>query len=118
MTLTGTDEVGVFFKLTSLTFFYSFFQFFLDSLSGNSEYVLKICAGTTSQVDSSVIRWGDPSPERRVYLPQNNCKILYPDSGSSGDGGGVAELSAGMIIGAMCAIGFLVLACVGFVVWR
>lgn len=94
----------------------TFLQFFLDNLSGNAEYVLKICAGTTSQVDSSVIRWGDPSPERRVYLPQSNCKILYP--GLDNDGEGVAELSVGMIIGAMCAIGFLVLACVGFVVWR
>ena len=91
----------------------------MENLVGNAEYVLKICAGTTSQVDDTVIRWGDPSPERRVYLPQNNCKIHYPEAGGrpSGGGGG-GELSIGMIIGAMCAIGFLVLACVGFVVWR
>ena len=97
--------------------FYFSFQFFLRNLSGNAEYVLKICAGTTSQVDDKVIRWGDPSPERRVYLPENDCKAFYPPTPPINDGG-VAELSVGMIIGAMCAIGFLVLACVGFVVWR
>ena len=87
------------------------FQFLIKRLSGNIEYQLKICAGTISEASPNVTRWGLPSKERREYLPANDCKIdeIVPDG---------EELTAGMLAGAGCAIIFLILACVGFVVWR
>ena len=70
---------------------------------------MQICAGTKSLVNPEHTLWSEPSRERKVFLPELNC---FDASGQEG------ELSVGMVVGAVFAILFLMLACVGFVLWR
>ena len=56
-----------------------------------------------------MIRLGNMSEKVTVYLPKKSCD----DNRSV-----VQELSAGMIGGAICAVLFLLLAIIGFIVWR
>lgn len=85
-------------------------RFVIDKLAGNHEYVVKICAGTKSVSNPNKTWLGEPSGEVRVYLPEYKCQtdsLLIR-----------GELSAGMIVGAVCAVLFLCLAVIGFVIWR
>lgn len=82
--------------------------------------MIKIRAGTKSlsRPDDDPI-FGDPSNEVLLFLPLDNCQAeqsvtLQADSTNYFR----AELSAGMIVGAVCAVLFLLLAVIGFVVWR
>ena len=87
----------------------------LDDLRGDVHYVIKICAGTKSlsQPDEPPLL-GAASNEKIVFLPRENCEapVSWPTHYFQG------ELSAGMIAGAVCAVVFLLLAIIGFVVWR
>ncbi len=76
--------------------------------------MLKVCAGTKSLNSPNLPVWGEASSEREVFLPEFNC--LYDASAYAADRDG--ELSVGMVAGAICAVVFLLLACVGFVIWR
>ena len=93
-----------------------FFQFLIKELQGNQEYVIKICAGTKSLSKPNQTFLGNSSEERRIFLPKEKCQastsvnILGTDF--------QAELSAGMIVGAVGAVLFLLLAIIGFIVWR
>ena len=89
-----------------------FFQFLIKELQGNQEYVIKICAGTKSLSKPNQTFLGNSSEERRIFLPKEKCQasILGTDF--------QAELNAGMIVGALGAVLFLLLAIIGFIVWR
>ena len=84
----------------------------IDGLSNNKVYIVKVCAETESVSASGSTHVGEASQSEEVWLPADSCGsyILPPMDG--------AELSAGMIGGAVCAILFLLLAIIGFVVWR
>ena len=73
------------------------------------DYQVQVCAGTKSLSNSQMIRFGDESAKVTVYLPMKSCD----DNRRVGQ-----ELSAGMIGGAICAVLFLMLAIIGFIVWR
>ena len=90
------------------------FQFVIAKLEGNRDYVVKICAETQSLSNGTRTWVGQPSAEAVVYLPRANCQ----GSKEPLNGLNSSELSAGMIGGAVCAVIFLVIAVVGFVVWR
>ena len=91
----------------------------INNLEGNNEYVVKICAETQSLSNPKQTWSGDMSPEVRVFLPNTGCEGYRDLNGDRLPQGGVGgELSAGMIGGAVCAVLFLLLAVVGFVVWR
>lgn len=88
----------------------------LKNLEGNSHYIVKVCAGTKSLSSPHHPIWGEVSNEKEVYLPKGQCgQGKGSDFSGSEDAG---ELSIGMILGAVCAVLFLLLACVGFVMWR
>ena len=95
--------------------FLSVFQFLIKELQGNQEYVIKICAGTKSLSKPNETFLGNSSEERRIFLPEEKCQIstssIFPSDFQ-------AELNAGMIVGAVGAVLFLLLAIVGFIVWR
>ncbi|HIE82843.1 MAG TPA: hypothetical protein EYQ00_02905 [Dehalococcoidia bacterium] len=91
------------------------FQFVIEKLVGNRDYVIKICAGTKSLSTPERPLLGDPSSEERIFLPESKCNKVERILGTSYRGG---ELSAGMIVGAVCAVLFLLLAVIGFVIWR
>ena len=86
-----------------------FFQYVITALEGDIEYEVQICAGTKILSNSQMIRLGNMSEKVTVYLPKKSCD----DNRSV-----VQELSAGMIGGAICAVLFLLLAIIGFIVWR
>ena len=92
------------------------FQFLIKELQGNQEYVIKICAGTNSLSKPNQTFLGNSSDERRIFLPAEKCQ-LSTFKGILGTDF-QAELSAGMIVGAVGAVVFLLLAIVGFIVWR
>ena len=46
----------------------------LDNLTGNVEYVVKICAGTKSLSNPNKTWLGEPSIEKSVYLPEDKCE--------------------------------------------
>ncbi len=85
----------------------------LKNLEGRQRYTVKVCAATNSLANKPM--WGDDSEEREVFLPEADC--LVGDS-SFAESDESAELSVGMIVGAVSACIFLGLACVGFVIWR
>ena len=58
---------------------------------------------------------GDISEKARAYLPMNSC---VDNRAKSINRSAPQELSAGMIGGAICAVLFLLLAVIGFIVWR
>jgi hypothetical protein len=87
-------------------------QFVIDNLLGNSHYVVKISAGTKSLSIPEKTLLGESSEEKTIYLPAEKCKAGLFESEFRG------ELSAGMIVGAVCAVLFLFLAVIGFVIWR
>ena len=74
--------------------------------------MIKICAGTKSLSKPNQTFLGNSSEERRIFLPKEKCQasILGTDF--------QAELNAGMIVGAVGAVLFLLLAIIGFIVWR
>ena len=49
------------------------FQFVLDNLSGNADYVLRICAATKSLSNPNKTWLGEPSVEKLVFLPEDKC---------------------------------------------
>lgn len=93
----------------------SLLQFFIDKLEGRKTYIVKICAGTMSTSGSGKIWKGGFSDERTVYLPQSDC---LEEDGPLLDVAEPVELGAGVIAGAVCAVFFLLLSIVGFVLWR
>ena len=85
------------------------FQFVITGLEGDVDYEVQVCAGTKSLSNSQMVRLSNMSEKVTVYLPMKSCN----------DNRGVGqELSAGMIGGAICAVLFLMLAIIGFIVWR
>ena len=88
----------------------------IEELQGNRDYVIKVCAGTKSlsNPDDQPLL-GQPSVERAIYLPQEKCRRIARFNAEDYFDG---ELSAGMIIGAVCALLFLLVAVIGFVIWR
>lgn len=89
----------------------------IEKLRGNREYVIKICAGTKSIFKPDQPLLGDPSAEARIFLPEEECQMDSTTTFTSFQDF-QAELSAGMIVGAVCAVLFLLLAVIGFVIWR
>lgn len=94
-------------------------SFVIEKLVGAQNYVIKICAGTislSSGTGENKTIFGQPSLESSLYLPEEKCleQSFFPDAEDYFQG----ELSAGMIVGAVCAVLFLLLAVIGFVVWR
>lgn len=94
------------------------FQFVIENLRGNREYVVKICAGTKSISKPDQPLLGDPSGEARIFLPEEECQLDSSTTSYTSFQDFQAELSAGMIVGAVCAVLFLLLAVIGFVIWR
>jgi len=92
-------------------------RFFLekDHVDVRKTYCLKICAGTKSTMSNAVYK-GEFSEEKCVYLPPVNCSDVRETEESIPTP--AAELSAGMIVGAVAALLFLLLAALGFVIWR
>lgn len=92
-------------------------RFFLEkeNVDVKRNYCLKICAGTKSTKSSSVYK-GEFSEELCVYLPAVNCSEA--DVSGTPAPSPAAELSAGMIVGAVAALLFLLLAVLGFIIWR
>ncbi len=86
--------------------------------------MLKVCAGTKSLNPPNLPVWGDPSEEKVVFLSDSECGSFLAAAGELNKGvrhrqeGEPGELSVGMVAGAVCAVIFLLLACVGFVIWR
>ena len=58
-----------------INLFYLNFQHVIENLSGNVEYVVKICAGTKSLSNPNKTWLGEPSEERVVYLPEDKCEL-------------------------------------------
>jgi len=92
-------------------------RFFLEkeNVDVKRNYCLKICAGTKSTKSSSVYK-GEFSEELCVYLPAVNCSEV--ERAGEPAPSPAAELSAGMIVGAVAALLFLLLAVLGFIIWR
>lgn len=88
-------------------------QFVIEKLKGNKEYEVRICAETLSLSNHTQTWVGQPSPLVEVYLPPSDCQGSRDQTIFD-----TSELSAGMIVGAVCAVIFLIIAIVGFVVWR
>jgi hypothetical protein len=88
------------------------FQFVIENLAGNRHYVIKVSAGTKSLSNPDKTWVGEMSDEVEVYLPAEKCRPGIFEADFRG------ELSAGMIVGAVCAVLFLFLAVIGFVIWR
>jgi len=88
------------------------FQFVIDNLVGNTNYLVKISAGTKSLSNPEETWLGEASEEKTIYLPAERCRPGIFETDFRG------ELSAGMIVGAVCAVLFLLLAVIGFVIWR
>ena len=76
--------------------------------------IYRICHVQPYILDSLLL--GDASAEFQVFLPKEKCQANIGCGPSNYFE--CAELSAGMIVGAVCAVLFLLLAVVGFVVWR
>ena len=85
----------------------------IDGLTNNKVYVVKVCAETDSVSVIGSTHVGEASQSEEVWLPFDTCGSSFHLPIYDG-----AELSAGMIGGAVCAILFLLLAIIGFVVWR
>ena len=84
----------------------------ISKLAGNREYVIKICAATISLSETEYV-YGPPSGESRIFLPEENCQMR-----TTSFQGMPAELSAGMIVGAVCSCFFLLAAVIGYIIWR
>ena len=84
----------------------------ISKLAGNREYVIKICAATKSLSETEYV-YGPPSGESRIFLPEENCQMR-----TTSFQGMPAELSAGMIVGAVCSCFFLLAAVIGYIIWR
>ena len=95
-----------------MCFLFTFLQFVIENLVGNTNHVIKISAGTKSLSNPEKTWLGESSEEKTIYLPAEKCKAGLFESQFQG------ELSAGMIVGAVCAVLFLLLAVIGFVIWR
>ena len=78
-------------------------------MEGNTDYEVAVSASTKSFENPPLTYEGKISDSARVYLPMKSCD----DNRVFGQ-----ELSAGMIGGAICAVLFLMLAVIGFIVWR
>ena len=97
-------------------------RFFLEkeNVDVEKEYCMRICAGTKSTKASQVYK-GDFSEELCVSLPRLGCapKPRNVSELSPGQGGlAPDELSAGIIVGAVAALVFILLSVLGFVVWK
>ena len=98
-------------------------RFFLEkeNVDVENEYCMKICAGTKSTKSSAVYK-GDFSDEMCVELPQIGCipiaerelqsSLPSPTASLAPD-----ELSAGIIVGVIAALVFVLIAALGYVVW-
>ena len=80
-------------------------------------YEVRVSASTKSLSTPPKVRVGDKSETSIAYLPMNSCVDNRVDPKFS-SGSAPQELSAGMIGGAICAVLFLLLAVIGFIVWR
>ena len=79
-------------------------------MKGNAEYEIQVSAATKSLSKPHMTRLGNMSAKATIFLPNKACddnRVL-----------GQEQFSAGMIGGAICAVLFLMLAVVGFIVWR
>ena len=95
-------------------------RFFLEKerLHIPNNYCLKISAGTKSTKTSEVYL-GEFSEEKCVLLPRQGCAeqpptrptTAFPDHQSN-------QLSAGIVVGAVAALLFILLSVLGFVVWK
>ena len=94
-------------------------RFFLekDSLTVPNNYCIKICAGTKSKISSEVYK-GPFSDEMCLELPKVGCISGPPPDHSSSTGIAGEELSAGIIVGAVAALVFILLSILGFVIWK
>ena len=97
---------------TYLHRFSMFLQYVIEDLEGNNRYIVQIRAGTKSLSNPEKTWFGEATEEKSLYLPTENCKPGIFEADFRG------ELSAGMIVGAVCAVLFLFLAVIGFVIWR
>ena len=101
--------------ISKICFIFLVFQILrhvISKLAGNREYVIKICAATKSLSETYV--YGLPSEESRIFLPEENCQMRTTSFQESIP----AELSAGMIVGAVCSCFFLLAAVIGYIIWR
>ena len=89
-------------------------------MEGDTRYEVKVSASTKSLSRPPKVRVGELSEKETVYLPMKSCDNIgspVTDAPETTDPK-TGELSAGMIGGAICAALFLMLAVIGFIVWR
>ena len=103
---------------------YAFFQMYLNNLTTNLVYDLKIQAGTRSQVGERLMHFGPFSQMQRVLL-QPGCEAMRtfaPRSTEQNTGDSVIlinlEEHLGTIAGAVCGTLGLLLAIFAFLLWR
>ena len=99
-------------------------RFFLEkeNVDVANEYCMKICAGTKSTKSSAVYK-GEFSDEMCVELPQIGCiptaeQGLKTSAPSPTSSLAPDELSAGIIVGVIAALVFVLIAALGYVVWK
>lgn len=102
-------------------------QMYLNNLTTDTIYDLKIRAGTRSQVGERVMHFGQFSETRRLLL-QPGCEAMrtFAPRSSVGSLGGSAgsmllidlEQHLGVIAGAVCGTLGLLLAVFAFLLWR
>ena len=99
---------------------------YLNNLTTNTIYDLKIQAGTKSVVGKKIMHFGVFSRTRRILL-QPRCETMRtfaPRSSSGGRGGGHSfflidvEEHIGIIAGVVCGTLGLLLAIFAFLLWR
>ena len=93
-------------------------KFFLENLKPSNTYVIKVCAGTKSLAPSHEPKWGLFSMEKEIYLPFTGCDPEKAEMNQTDESGDEGEWTWGMMMGAVFAVIFLFLACLGFVLWR
>ena len=110
-------------KLNSnAAFTFSFLQMYLNNLTTNMVYDLKVQAGTRSQVGERLMHYGPFSQVQRVLL-QPGCEAMRtfaPRSTEQNDSVILINLEEhlGTIAGAVCGTLGLLLAIFAFLLWR
>ena len=100
----------------------SFFQMYLNNLTTNKVYDLKVQAGTRSQVGERLMHFGAFSQMQQVLL-QRGCEAMRtfaPRSTEQSDSVILINLEEhlGTIAGAVCGTLGLLLAIFAFLLWR
>ena len=104
------------------------FQMYLNNLTTNTIYDLKIQAGTKSVVGKRTMHFGEFSRNRRILL-QPGCEAMSKFSPRSTSGGSMLngdhsvflvdlEEHIGVIAGVVCGTLGLLLAIFAFLLWR